>query len=157
MYEAISSNRGGISTIVATLLLLGIVVASATYLAGFMSGFMKLKSTPNIQLAVQDCPDPLNSGCSFIIRHIGGDSVRFDDLMVVVYDSSGKVIYSGVVSSGDFTLDQISSSGHNSVFFEVGEQIMAKNSVVSREGVYEISIYYTPTNSLICNRLVSIT
>jgi len=156
MYSILRNNRGGISTIVATFLLLGIVIAAAAYLAGFMGSFMNLKATPSAQVVVLDHPNLLSSGFAFVIRHIGGDAIRFDNLMVVVYDSSKNIVYSGLLDSDNFIHAQLSAEGYNSSFFETGEQIIAKKEVIEKEGVYEIAIYYTPSNSLICSRQISI-
>jgi len=154
LLSMLKNRKGGISTVVATLLLLGAVIAASTYLASFVSGFMNLKQTPNLQLVIQDYPDSLDSGFSFVIRHIGGDAVRFEDIMVVICDSSGDMVYSGTLNSEDFLANQVSIRGYNSTFFEVGEQVLAKREVVGSEGVYEISVYYIPSNSMIYTKRV---
>ena len=152
-----------ISGVVVAALLIMIVVVAVAVIAAFLGGLLSFQKTPSVQFGVSDSPATLGaSSDAFIVRHLGGDSVRFDDMVLVVYNASGSRIYDSVVGTDtNIVKDQLSTtSGHSDSFYEAGEQLIAKATVLGASpapGTYEIVIYYKPTMEVLTDQQVSIT
>lgn len=156
-------TKKGINQVLTVALLIAMAVVVSAALFSYTTGFVPTKKTPVAQFAIDDHPDVVGPGNkAFIIRHLGGDRINFNDLILAVYDANRNLIYNKDVATAngtDVIVNQLSSPGYDNNFFEGGEQIIANCSGVgvTTAGTYEIVLYYKPTMQPLVDRHVSIT
>ena len=153
MFEGFVKDENAISQIVVVALLIAVALVGVAVIASFMGGLMTFNKMPEAQFKIADHPDVVTAtgAKAFVVRHLGGDRINFNDIILVVYDSNKNVLFNNVVDPTDttnFTVNQLSSPGYSDSFFEGGEQIAASNTVLGATpaaGTYEIVLYYKPT------------
>ncbi len=161
-------DERGISQIVVIALMIGIAVAAAASIAAFTGGLLSFHKTPNVQLTAYDDPTPVSQATrvrgAFIIRDLGGDRVSYNDLVLVVYNSTGQLIYNNVVANAvgkDLTLEELNAPGYTKPgkFFEGGEEILAGNATIggNNPGTYEVVLYYKPTMQPLLDKKIVVT
>lgn len=146
-------DERGISQIIVVALLIAVAVVGVAVIAAFMGGLLNFNKPPSAQFKVADHPDVVtDTGANaFVVRHLGGDRVLFSDIILTVYDSNHNLLYSKDVKSDNgvnVTVNQLTATGYDSNFFEGGEEIIAKNTVLGATpaaGTYEVVLYYKPT------------
>jgi len=131
---------------------------------------MTFEKLPNAQFDVSDDPNPIASATAssgaLVIRHLGGDRISYNDLILAVYDSNKNLLYSKDLATartdGDVTYDEITASGYTAAnqFFEGGEQILASNNTLggaNNAGSYEVVLYYKPTMQPLVDQVIVVT
>gem|GEM_PF-3333844 len=162
-------DERGISNVIGAALLVVAVVLGVGALMSAMQSMTDVPEVPRAQFDISDHPDSVTAANAngFIVRHLGGDRINYNDLLLVVYDSNGNKIYSKIVSdaasANEVTQDQVSGAPYDTNFFEGGEQIIAAASILDPNndgtpdaGTYEIALYYKPTMSVLVDRNVMI-
>jgi len=164
--EEFVKDARGISDIIVAALLIAIGLVAVAAIGAFVGGLMTFEKAPSAQFAIADAPDDVNktNANAFIIRHLGGDRIRYDDLILVVYDvDTGEQIYNKVVADddvnngGNISKNELKASGYSDTFFEGGEQLVVNNNVISTPGTYEIVLYYRATMQPLADKEVAIT
>ena len=155
-------DEKAVSEVMAAMLLMAVVVLAIAAVATNIFGMTNVEMAPNVRLDIMDHPDAINPAATgenaFIIRHMGGDRINYNDIIVAVYDSSGQMIYNSIVSEDptNLTRQQMTGTAYNDNFFEGGEQIVASDGVLNQAGTYEIAVYYKPTMTLLYKEAVMI-
>ena len=111
-------DEKGVSPVIGVILMVAITVILAAVIASFVFGLGSKgpKSAPQASLAVVEAKN--GSTDYVLIEHQGGEAIAWDDLKVVIVNSTGDVNeYTG------FTAANKKEAGGGNDFFEPGERL----------------------------------
>ena len=159
-YRSFKRDEKGLSNVIVMALLIVIGILGVAALSSIMTQTTGgIEQLPRVHFDVKDHPDVVTNTNSdaFIIRHLGGDRVNYNDLMLAVYASNGSKIYSKIITdaqtSYDVSLEQVSGGAYDNNFFEGSEQIVANSTVVGHSaGTYTVTVYYKPSMTVLCEK-----
>lgn len=112
-------DRKGISPVIGVILMVAITVVMAAAIASFVFGMgTKIRAAPNAQLMLSDHEDVINTDGDkdnlVYISHIGGDTLKCDELKIKVTNKGTDTSY---VLTWDSTEKYFKDSGNNLVLY----------------------------------------
>ncbi len=108
-------GKRGVSPVIGVILMVAITVILAAVIASFVFGMgSKVKAAPNVQLALSDAEDKLDSNNDVIlyVEHYGGDTLKCDELKVIVTDKTNNKIWTLTWNSADNAFEDVNSPGN---------------------------------------------
>ncbi len=158
-------DERAVSNVIVTALLLIVAIVGVGVIASFMGGVMDFKKTPVAEYKIMDDPDPVADATAtqgvIIIRHLGGDGIPYNELVLAVYNSKGDVLYqSGTsLSTDNGNVVNITDKTSPSTDFNGGDQIFLGNGTIggsNNPGTYEVVLYYKPTMQPLVDKKVTV-
>jgi len=105
-------DKKGVSPVIGVILMVAITVILAAVIATFVFGMgSKVKAAPNAQLVLSDAEDKLDTQNDVIlyIEHFGGDTLKCDELKVIVTDKTNNNIWTLTWNSADNAFEDINN------------------------------------------------
>ena len=105
-------GKKGVSPVIGVILMVAITVILAAVIASFVFGMgSKVKAAPNAQLTLSDAEDKLDGQNDTIlyVEHYGGDTLKCDELKVVVTDKTNKRIWTLTWNSADNAFEDVNN------------------------------------------------
>ena len=152
-------DERGLSTVVITLILIAVGVVLAFAAASFGAGFLPKGKTPVAQIAFEDYPGNVTKNQAFIIKDLGGDPIPLDAAKLIIYNATNHTaIYSKIIADDptNFDLNNTDIYGAYGQALDPGENIIVKNSLISKAGTYTIQLVYEPTKQTIAEDTITI-
>jgi len=132
-------DKKGVSPVIGVILMVAITVILAAVIASFVFGMgSKVRAAPNAQLTLSDAEDKLDGQNDTIlyVEHYGGDTLKCDELKVVVTDKTNNKIWTLTWNSKD------------NAFEDVNDPSNAPILLVNKSYNNELNIiYYNNSNS----------
>jgi len=155
-------DERAVSNVIVAALLLTVAIVGVAVIASFMGGVMDFKKTPIAQFKIVDDPNPVDDATAttgvIIIRHLGGDGIPYNELVLSVYASNGSVLYQGTLPNDNGINYKIEDNTDPSDYFNGGDQIFLGNGTIggNNAGTYEVVLYYKPTMQPIVDKKVTV-
>jgi len=133
-------EKKGVSPVIGVILMVAITVILAAVIASFVFGIgTKIKAAPNAQLMLSDAEDKLDNENDVIlyIEHYGGDTLKCDELKIVVTDKTNDRIWTLVWNSNDNAFEDSTNPGNAPI-------ILVNASLTNLSSA---TIYYNSSNN----------
>ncbi|WP_457549797.1 type IV pilin N-terminal domain-containing protein [Archaeoglobus sp.] len=129
-------GRKGVSPVIGVILMVAITVILAAVIASFVFGMgSRVKAAPNVQLSLSDAEDKLDAQNDTImyVEHYGGDTLKCDELKIIVTDKTNNRIWILTWNSADNAFEDVNNPS--------GAPILLVNASVTTGGG-STTIYY---------------
>ncbi len=159
MWWDVLKDKKGVSPVIGVILMVAITVILAAVIASFVFGMSgKVKAAPNAQIRLEDNDGTISDGNSdniFDIMHYGGDTLKCDDIRLVVSVGNNKdtLEWDGTDSFDGNSLT-CTSNDIDDGFISVGDTmtVTETNAFLDSADVpatVTLKIIHIPTNSII--------
>ena len=152
-------DKRGVSPVIGVILMVAITVILAAVIASFVFGMGgKVKAAPNAQIVLEDNDDMINTTNEtdnlFDIKHYGGDTLKCDELKLIVSVKGGNtstLVWDGTDSFDETNLTCSVPDG----LISVGDVVTVRETpagvrfVGSVPATITLRIIHIPTNTII--------
>jgi len=150
-------DKRGVSPVIGVILMVAITVILAAVIASFVFGMGgKVKAAPNAQIMLEDSDDMIgneNNDSIFDIKHYGGDTLKCDELKLIVsvkgLNKEDKLIWNGTAFNGTYLACNVPGG-----LISVGDTVTVaeKSAFLNSNDVpatITLRIIHIPTNTII--------
>jgi flagellin-like protein len=149
-------DEKGVSPVIGVILMVAITVILAAVIASFVFGMgTKVKSAPQAQLVLEDNDDMITAAATddkvFDIRHMGGDTLKCDELKLVVTKKGGESDTLTWDGTGNFVGSKLKCNVTGGLI-AVGDVVtIEETAAFTGDGpeTYELQVIHIPTNTII--------
>lgn len=157
-------DERAVSDVVSKALMIGLVVVAVAVIGAFVGGIMDFKRAPMAQFRIIDDPRPISDATVdegvIIIRHLGGDGIPYNEIVLAVYDARGYNLFQETLSDNPTTGAGYNVSDRTSpaTEFNGGDQLFLGNGTIggNNAGTYEVVLYSKPTMQPILSKKITV-